>query len=133
MKKLALLLFGFLALSAVAQIPQSDPVVLLVEENHSFESVIGNPGMPFLNNVANQYSLAADYYADTHPSIGNYFMLTTGQIITNDDSFDRIVSVDNLVRQFITNKKNWKGYAQSLPKLGHVGPNRGPYLKRHNP
>lgn len=48
--------------------------------------------------LANQYSPATQYYADTHPSIGNDFMLTTGQILTNDDtqtpaSFP--VSVDN--------------------------------------
>lgn len=133
MKKLAVLLLGLLPFSAVAQIPQSDPVVLLVEENHSYESVIGNPGMPFLNDLAKKYSLATEYYADTHPSIGNYFMLTAGQIITNDDSFDRVLQVDNLVRQFIATKKSWKAYAQSLPKPGYVGPNRGPYLKRHNP
>jgi len=133
MNKLAVLLMGLLSVPALAQIPQGNPVVLLVEENHSYESVIGNPGMPFLNDLAKKYSLATEYYADTHPSIGNYFMLTTGRIITNDDSFDRVLQGDNLVRQFIATKKSWKAYAQSLLKPGYVGPNRGPYLKRHNP
>ena len=132
MKKLTVLLF-LLVLPCAAQIPQSNPVVLLVEENHSFEGVIGNAGMPFFNELAQKYGLAADFYADTHPSIGNYFMLTTGQIITNDDGFNHVVTVDNLVRQFIADKKSWKSYAQSLPNPGYVGGNRGPYLKRHNP
>jgi len=42
--------------------------------------VIGKPSMPYLNSLANTYGLATQYYANTHPSNGNYFMLTTGQI-----------------------------------------------------
>ena len=41
--------------------------------------------MPYLNSLASQYDLATQYFANTHPSIGNYFMLTTGQPITFDD------------------------------------------------
>ena len=53
-----------------------------MEENHSYSSVIGNAAMPYLNRLASQYGLATQYYANTHPSIGNYFMLTTGQMVT---------------------------------------------------
>src|SRR3982750_68811 len=70
-------------------------VVLLVEENHNYSDVIGNSAMPYLNSLATNYGLATQYYADTHPSIGNYFMLTVGELITNDDSFSGIVSDDN--------------------------------------
>jgi len=43
--------------------------------------------MPYLNSLASQYDLATQYFANTHPSIGDYFMLTTGQLVTNDDGF----------------------------------------------
>jgi phosphatidylinositol-3-phosphatase len=59
----------------------------VLEENHSYASVIGNSAMPYVNGLASQYGLATQYYANTHPSIGNYFMLTTGQVVTNDDNF----------------------------------------------
>jgi hypothetical protein len=51
-------------------------------ENHSYGQVIGNPAMPYLNSLATAHSLAADYFADAHPSIPNYFMLTTGNFET---------------------------------------------------
>src|SRR5947207_13781802 len=65
------------------------PVILVVEENHGYSSAIGSGAMPYLNSLAAQNSLATQYYANTHPSIGNYFMMTAGQIITNDDKIGR--------------------------------------------
>src|SRR5690348_18126081 len=74
-------------------------VFLIVEENHSYSDVIGNSSMPYFNSLASQYGLATQYFANTHPSIGNYFMLTTGKIETNDDSFIGTISDDNIVRE----------------------------------
>ncbi|HWF93003.1 MAG TPA: alkaline phosphatase family protein [Terriglobales bacterium] len=108
-------------------------VFLLVEENHGFSSVIGSSDMPYLNGLASQYGLATQYFANTHPSIGNYFMLTTGQMETNDDSFTGVISDDNLVRELNSAGISWKSYAESLPQAGYTGGNSGPYLKRHNP
>jgi acid phosphatase len=73
--------------------------VIVVEENEGNSSVIGSSSMPYLNALADRYGLAVNYYANTHPSIGNYFWLTTGQQITNDSNFVGPVSVDNIVRQ----------------------------------
>src|SRR5437016_10027861 len=64
------------------------PVVLVVEENHGYSTVIGSSAMPYLNSLAQQYGLATQYFANAHPSIGNYFEMTAGQIITNDDGFN---------------------------------------------
>jgi len=114
-------------------VPLFGHVVLLVEENHSYSEVIGNASMPYLNGLASQYGLATQYFADAHPSIPNYFMLTTGQPITFDDSFNGTVSADNLVRHLITAGKTWKSYAESLPAVGYAGGDSYPYLRRHNP
>ena len=105
----------------------------MVEENASYSSVIENSVMPYLNSLASSGGLATQYFADTHPSIGNYFMLTTGHTITNDDNFSGIVSDDNLVRHLIATGKTWKSYAESLPSVGYTGPDAFPYLKHHNP
>ena len=100
--------------------------MLVVEENSSYSEVIGSSEMPYLNSLATQYGLAAQYFANTHPSIGNYFMLTTGQIVTNDDSFTSRVDVGNIVRELLASGKSWKSYAESRydPLL---------YAKRHDP
>lgn len=114
-------------------LPTSEHVFLLVEENHGYSSVIGNSAMPYLNSLASKYALATQYYANTHPSIGNYFVLTTGQIITNNDSFCSTISNDNIVRHLLTAGKTWKSYADSLPYAGYTGCGSGEYAKKHNP
>jgi hypothetical protein len=114
-------------------VPQFGHVVIVVEENHSYPEVIGNSAMPYLNSLASQYGLATQYFANTHPSIGNYFMLTTGQLITNDDGFTGTVDVDNIVRNLISAGKTWKSYAESIPSTGYIGGDSYPYTKRHNP
>jgi phospholipase C len=116
-----------------AQVPSSQHVVVVVEENHNYSQVVGSSAMPYLNGLANKYGLATQYYANTHPSIGNYLMMTVGQIITNNDNYNQIVSGDNLVRHLLSAGKTWKSYAEGLPSVGYVGGNVGLYVRRHNP
>jgi acid phosphatase len=113
--------------------PASAHVFLVVEENHSYSQVIGNSAMPYLNGLASKYGLATQYYANVHPSIGNYFMLTAGQIETIDDSFSGTISDDNIVRELVKANKTWRSYADGLPQAGYLGGDVYPYLKRHNP
>jgi phosphatidylinositol-3-phosphatase len=105
----------------------------LVEENHSYSSIIGNPAMPFTNSLAQQYSLATQYYANRHNSLPNYFMLTVGDLVTTDDTYTGTVTADNVVRAITAAGKKWKIYADSLPNVGYLGPTVVPYGKDHNP
>jgi hypothetical protein len=118
---------------ALAQVPRSNHVVIVMEENQSYSAVIGSPSMPYLNSLVAQGGLATQYYANTHPSIGNYFMLTAGQLVTNNDALNTTVNVDNIVRQLLTAGKTWKSYAESLPSVGYTGGDRYPYVRHHNP
>jgi len=108
---------------------------MVVEENTDYTSVIGSSSMPYLNGLAQQYGLATQYYANTHPSIGNYFMMTVGTIITNDDSYGSVVTDDNVIRQLLAAGKTWKAYAEDLPSVGYVtlDVDNGAYASRHNP
>lgn len=114
-------------------VPSSSHVFLLVEENHSYSSVIGSSSMPYLNSLATKYGLATQYYANTHPSIGNYFMMTAGQVISNNDNLCSTVTQDNVVRHLLTAGKTWKAYAESLPSVGYTGCGGSPYARKHNP
>jgi acid phosphatase len=127
---LVLLLAGTLA---TAQVPRFNHVVVVLEENHSYSRVIGNSAMPYLNHLASAYGLATNYYANTHPSIGNYFMLTLGGIYTNTDSFSGVIGGNNIVQQLLLAGKTWKAYVESLPYTGYTGADRYPYYKHHNP
>src|SRR5437868_4864139 len=129
----SILVMSAMAAIATAQVPQSAHVVVVVEENHSYSQVIGNSSMPYLNSLANKYGLAVNYYGNTHPSIGNYFMLSTGKMITNDDRYTGTVTSNNLVRVALTSGVTWKSYAESLPWVGYTGGDRYPYSRHHNP
>jgi phosphatidylinositol-3-phosphatase len=107
--------------------------VLVLEENHSFSDVIGNSSMPFFNSLAQQYGLAAQYYANAHPSLPNYFMLTVGMTETDSDSFTGVVSDDNVVRELVKAGKSWKCYAEAIPSAGYLGGDTGNYLRHHVP
>ena len=63
----------------------SGALVIVLEKNHSYSGVIGNLSMPYLNSLAQKYELATQYSANAHHRFGNYFELTAGQIITNND------------------------------------------------
>jgi acid phosphatase len=89
--------------------------------------------MPYFNSLASQYGLATQYFADAHPSLPNYLMLTTGLTETFDDNFSGTISDDNVVRELVKAGKTWKSYAESLPSPGYVGADAGVYVRRHNP
>ncbi len=107
-------------------------VFVVTEENTDYSSVIGSSSMPYLNGLAQQYGLATQYYANTHPSIGNYFMLATGQIITNDDNFSTVQNVPNIVRSLLAAGKTWKSYAEDIPNACYLGGDTGNYARKHN-
>src|SRR5207302_234077 len=47
-------------------------VFIVAEENHNYADVVGSASMPYLNGLSTQYGLATNYFANSHPSIGNY-------------------------------------------------------------
>jgi len=107
-------------------------VFIIVEENANYSDVIGDSSMPYLNSLARQYGLATQYYGNAHPSIGNYFMMTVGDTITNDDGYSGVVSEDNVVRALVAAGKTWKSYAEDLPCVGYRGAGVGRYARKHN-
>jgi len=146
-RMLALCTFAIAMVGCVGQSAKTPPpagqksvsfshVFIVVEENHNYSDVVANPAMPYLNGLANQYGLAANYYANGHPSVPDYFMLTTGGTLTLIDavtphSFP--VSNDNVVRELVAAGKTWKSYAEDLPNVGYTGGDSGKYAVRHNP
>src|SRR5437899_8817671 len=113
-------------------VPSFNHVCIAVEENNDYTSASGSSSMPYLNGLAQQYGLATQYYADTHPSIGNYFMMTVGKIISNDDNYSSVVTDDNVVRRLLAAGKTWKSYAEDLPSVGYTGGDMGNYARKHN-
>jgi phospholipase C len=114
-------------------VPAADHVVLVILENHSFNQVIGNASMPYLNGLATQHALATNYFADVHVSLSDYFLLTTGLQETSDNNFAGTVTDDNIVRALTAAGKSWRAYMEALPSTGYTGGDVFPYLKHHDP
>jgi len=109
-------------------------VLIVMGENQNYKDIIGNiQDMPYLNSLANTYAYAKEYYGNTHPSMGNYFMLTDGQISSNKDSFSDEVKDDNIVRHLIAAGKTWKEYSENMPSVGYTGKDTNGYTQHHNP
>jgi acid phosphatase len=118
-------------------LPSFGNVVIVVGENQDFATTYNSTNMPYLTSLANAYGLGINYYSDTHPSIGNYFNLSTGYILTDDDgetpeSFP--VSKNNLAYEVQKAGKTWKDYVEDLPSVKNcTGVNSGAYYVRHDP
>lgn len=113
--------------------PVSKRVIVIMFENQKLEGVQGNANAPYINRLLSTMATADNYYADTHPSLGNYFMMTTGDIISNDLNFADTVTQNNLARELGQAGVTWKAYAESIPKPGYLGDAAYPYVKSHNP
>jgi acid phosphatase len=112
-------------------------VVVVVFENQDYDTVIGNSAMPYFNSLANSAALATQFYANVHPSIGNYFLMTAGVNPTvgasDPDQWSGTISGANVASLLSASGKTWKVYAQSLPSTGYLGGDSYPYVKHHNP
>jgi hypothetical protein len=130
---LLLTTFGF-ATRAGAAAPSFSHVFIVMEENHSYSEVVGNPLMPYLNMLINNYGLATQYFANQHHSLPNYLWLTSG---SNDgvttDTCSPVIENDNVVQELKEAGLSWQAYQQSLPYAGYLGCSSGYYHKRHDP
>jgi hypothetical protein len=61
-------------------IPRLDHVFVIMMENHSYQQVVNNPNMPFINSIiaSRKVNLATNYFAVGHPSLTNYLEIVGG-------------------------------------------------------
>ena len=119
--------------TALAQVPRSNHVWVITEENHSYESVIGNPSMPYYNSLAKKYGLATQYYSPMHNSLAALMWMVAGQMVTADNNTTTCWHVDNVVRHLVAQGLTWRSYQRDLPYPGFQGLYSGDYVRRHNP
>ncbi len=128
--------------------PRLDHVFVIMLENHSQSSVIGDPNAPYMNRLAKHYQMADHYYGVTHPSMPNYLASIGGSNFgVQDDEDENVVNLDrsNLVDQLENHDVRWGAYLEDLPadKLARFGPEGTDkdgnattfqlYAKKHNP
>ncbi len=147
MKKIAVLAAALLGVvvavtSASASAPRNDiknfqHVWVVMMENTSDHSLIGNANAPYTNQLAQTVGYATSYYGVAHPSQPNYVAITAGTTagVANDN--DVTVDLPNIVDQLESHGKTWRDYQQSLSlcngnKFAHACGNQL-YERKHNP
>jgi hypothetical protein len=131
--KISVALALFIGVSAFAQVPRSNHVYIVAEENRSYEHIVGSASMPYLNSLLAKGALATQFYSNMHGSLENYLIVTSGQFLTHNNDTLAVFNVDNIERHLLTNGKTFKSYAQTLPHAGYTGLFYNAYMKRHAP
>ncbi len=118
-------------------------VFVIVLENHSASSVVGDPNMPYVTSLAHRYGLASRYYGVTHPSEPNYVALVAGSTFGhNSDNPALRYDAANLADQLDASGHTWATYEESMPEPGWLGDNwpadvngttDALYASKHNP
>jgi len=114
-----------------------DHIVIVVEENHSYRQIVGNPSAPFMNRLFESGASLANHYATRHPSQPNYLDLFSGssQGVKGDGMPKERFATDNLASELLKHNYTFAGYSEGLPKPGYNGPYdlKSGYARKHNP
>ena len=100
--------------------PRYQHVFLFYFENEGFQSIIGNTRQaPYLNGLLPRASLLSQFFAEEHPSDGNYLALAGGSTfgIPLDDPLEEnpqyTIRARNIGDQIDSAHETWKAYLQS--------------------
>jgi hypothetical protein len=105
-------------------VPRYRHIFVIVEENHGFSDVIGNPAAPNLNALAARFGLETRYFGVSHPSEPNYVGLLGGSVhgVASDDPYYmNRVHAPSLITQLDGAHISWRAYLQGLPYAGYKG------------
>jgi len=108
-------------------------IMLIVEENEAYSSIIGNTAQAqYLNTLASTYASATNWYAVQHNSPHDYMDLIVGSDLNlpNGKPYSNTTLVDELHSSGIP----WRAYMETMPSNCFKGTSSNPeYDPNHNP
>jgi hypothetical protein len=139
-------------LFAAGALPRPDHIVIVVEENHSYEQLLAprfnNPLIPqpitavdvadadsYIRLLAKRGASLTDFHAETHPSEPNYLALFSGstQGVSSDSIPKQQFAGPSLGGELIAAGLTFAGYSEDLPAPGSLTETSGDYARKHNP
>lgn len=108
-------------------IPKPDHIVVVIEENHSFDQVIHSPLAPYIGQLADEGALFTNSHGVTHPSQPNYIALFSGDLqgVKGDeclaDDSATPYTTSNLGAALVEKGLTFEGYSQTLPADTFMG------------
>jgi acid phosphatase len=121
---------------AAPALPRPAHVVVIIEENHTEASIIGNADARYMNALAHQGALFTRSYAITHPSLPNYLALFSGRTNDNGDGCPATGlphTAPSLGGELTAAGLTFTGYAEGLPAPGSMVCWAGNYARKHAP
>lgn len=126
--------------AVAAPVPRYDHILVIIGENETYGPMMSDPATPNLQRLAKTYGVASNFFAEVHPSEGNYVAMVGGSNfgIHDDDAYycrpgsrqrwceksgaadypDHTVHGRSLVDQLEEKGLTWKGYFQDIPAPG---------------
>ncbi|PRC91401.1 alkaline phosphatase family protein [Solimicrobium silvestre] len=116
----------------VSAVPAFDHVFMVMMENTSYNQVIGNTSSaPFINSLANQGTLLANYSGVYHPSDENYMAIAGGNTFVQGAIYFPNIKVTSkhLGDQLEAVGKTWKAYEQGMGSPCNLTTNNDKYYE----
>lgn len=116
--------FSFRETNQAIKLHRYDHIIIVMEENHGFDEVIGSPNAPYITQLAQEGALFTNAHGVTHPSQPNYLALYSGSVqgVIGDESLEKVTpfTTPNLGAALIKHGLTFKGYAQTMPSVGFM-------------
>lgn len=110
------------------RVPRFDHVVIVIEENKSYQDIFGSPSYtPYINGLAPQGASFTNAHGEVHPSQPNYVALFAGLtpeeltvltqgVVTGDQCIQpRSIQRPNLASELGAQQFSFTGYAEDVP------------------
>jgi len=108
-------------------------IAVVVMENRSETTIIGNATAPYINSLASSYTYLDGYSAVTHPSLPNYLALIGGDTFgITSDCTRCYVGARSLPDLLSDAGISGKAYMEDMPRACFSGSTRT-YAQKHNP
>ena len=128
--------------AAGASVPHYDHIIVIVEENKGYATVLDHGYAPNISRLAASYGIATQMYAEVHPSEANYIALLGGDTfgVHDDDAWycvpgstrpfckgadapgfpAHLIEGPNLATQLHAKGLAWRAYLENLPEPGSL-------------
>jgi hypothetical protein len=108
-------------------------VVWIVMENKAYGDIIGSGNAPYITALAGACGVAANFFAETHPSAPNYVAMTSGgtQGLNDDrDPAQYPIDAPSIFSQL--GRGGWRALAEFMPSNCRLKSALPEYYARHN-
>lgn len=133
---LAIAAFSPTWLAAQTAVPTPKHIVIVIEENRSFEQIedfIKSHENSYLARLKKEGAYFTSFFARLHPSQPNYIELFSGGLHGITDNEVHHTTAPSIAGELIKQKKTFIGYADGLPESGFDGKTSGSYARKHCP